>query len=222
MGAHMHISFNWALYMQFFIGLIALLNPFGLMPLFVGLTAHQQTEERNRTLNVAMLAVFITLVLLMITGQAFLNLFGISMASFRIAGGLMLMMIALSMLKGKLGEIRQNQEENLEMAEQELAEQESVAVVPLAIPIIAGPGAMSTVILYAVEHSGAQNLLIFSLIIGFVCSLCWMTFRCAPLLEKMMGKAGINVVTRLMGLIIVALSIEFIAAGIKELFPVLA
>lgn len=210
-------SFNWSLYMQFFIGMMALINPFGLLPLFIGLTAHQRADERKRTLNVAMVAVFIALLVLMFSGQTILNLFGISMASFRMAGGVMLMMIALSMLKGKVGEVRQNKEET-----QQMSERESVAVVPLAIPVIAGPGAMSTVVLYAAEHSEMQHLVVFSLIIAFVCSLCWFTFRCAPLLERMMGKAGINVVTRIMGLIIVALSIEFIAAGAKELFPILA
>jgi len=208
---------DWSLYLQFFIGMMALVNPFGLLPLFIGLTGHQQPIQRRRTLNVAMVAVLVALVVLMFSGQALLSVFGISMASFRIAGGVMLLMIALSMLKGEVGEVRQNKEEN-----QQMSEQESVAVVPLAIPVIAGPGAMSTVVLYGAEHSALQHLAVFSIIIAVVCSICWATFRCAPILERMMGKAGINVVTRLMGLIIVALSVEFMATGLKELFPVLA
>lgn len=205
-----------SVYLHFFIGLIAILNPFGMLPVFIGLTSDQTPLERRKTNSAAVIAVFATLVLVLFVGQSLLSLFGISLASFRIAGGVMLFTIALSMLKGQVGEIRHNREE-----QQESAQRESIAVVPLAIPVLAGPGAMSSVIVYASRNSDWLTRLGFIAVIAAVCVVCWLVFYAAPFLIHLMGKTGINIITRVMGLIMIAIGVEFVAQGVRALFPML-
>lgn len=209
--------FDSALYLQFFIGLMAILNPFGLLPVFIGLTSHQSNVERSRTNSVAMMTVVIALVLVLLVGSLILNMFGISIDSFRIAGGAMLVLIAISMLKGELSEVRRNPGE---VSESET--RESVAVVPFAIPLIAGPGAMTTVIVYAAENPEWGHLFGFACGIVATALISWLVFRAAGSMINLLGQTGINIITRIMGLIMMAMAVEFMAQGVKGIFPVLA
>ncbi|GLP96423.1 YchE family NAAT transporter [Paraferrimonas sedimenticola] len=208
---------DFTIYLKFFLGLLAIINPVGLLPVFVGLTSSQNDAERNQTSNVANLAVVIILLVTLVAGEMILQLFSISIPAFRIAGGVLIAIIALSMLQGKLGEVKSNQEEN-----REFAARESVAVVPLALPLMAGPGAISSVIVYSAQYPGWLDKLGMGLAVIAFGIVSWTLFRSAPILFKMLGKTGINVITRIMGLIMLAISIEILAAGVKGLFPGLA
>ena len=203
-----------SLYLKFFIGLVAIINPLGLLPVFVSLTGHQTPQERMKTNTTANIAVMVILWVSMFFGQMILDLFGISIASFRIAGGSLITLIAWSMLQGKLGEVKHNKEEK-----GEIAAKESIAVVPLALPLMAGPGAISSTIVYSSQFNSPGQLFGLSRV-GVIFSLfSWLVFRAAPLLFRLMGKTGINVVTRIMGLIMMSLGIEIMVAGIKHMFP---
>ena len=206
--------FELSLYLKFFIGLVAIINPLGLLPVFVSLTSHQTPQERLKTNTTANLAVMIILWVSMFFGQVILDVFGISIASFRIAGGSLITLIAWSMLQGKLGEVRHNKEEKGESVAKE-----SIAVVPLALPLMAGPGAISSTIVYASQFASPSQLLALSLVVVAFSLFSWLVFRAAPLLFRLMGKTGINVVTRIMGLIMMSLGIEIMVAGIKHMFP---
>lgn len=208
--------FSFSLYLKFFIGLTAIINPLGLLPVFVSLTSQQTPQERLRTNTTANFAVMIILWVSMFFGQIILDLFGISIASFRIAGGSLIVLIAWSMLQGKLGEVRHNKEEKGDTLK------ESIAVVPLALPLMAGPGAISSTIVYSSQFNSVQQLMGMSLVVVVFCFVSWLIFRAAPLLVRIMGRTGINVVTRIMGLIMMSLGIEIMVAGIKHMFPVLA
>ena len=179
-------AIDFSLYLKFFVGLFAIINPLGLLPVFVSLTGHMQPDERRKTNTTAHIAVMVILMVSMCMGQLILDGFGISLASFRIAGGSLITLIAWSMLQGKLGEVKHNKQEK-----GELAARESIAVVPLALPLMAGPGAISSSIVYASQKT----------------------------LPELMGNTGINVVTRIMGLIMMSLGIEIMVAGIKGVFP---
>lgn len=204
------------LYVKFFLGLVAIINPIGLLPVFVSLTSHQTPLERNQTGKIANFAVVVILVVTIFAGQHILNMFSISLSAFRIAGGSLIAIIAMSMLQGKLGEVKRNQEEKGESSGME-----SVAVVPLALPLMAGPGAISSVIVSAAEHDSFMNHIGMSLTVVIFGLTSFTLFRLAPMIYKILGKTGINVITRLMGLLMLAIGIEVIAAGFKGLFPTL-
>ncbi|MCL1060376.1 YchE family NAAT transporter [Shewanella gelidimarina] len=202
------------IYFKFFLGLVAIINPVGLLPVFVSLTSHQTIAERNQTGKVANLAVVIILLVTIFAGQHILNMFSISLSAFRIAGGTLICIIAMSMLQGKLGEVKRNKEED-----REASGMESVAVVPLALPLMAGPGAISSVIVSAAEYNTFENLIGMSITIILFGLLSFSLFRMAPVIFKVLGNTGINVITRLMGLLMLSIGIEVIAAGVKGLFP---
>lgn len=201
-------------FVKFFLGLVAIINPVGLLPVFVSLTSHQTEEERNHTGKVANFAVVVILLCTIIAGQHILNMFSISLSAFRIAGGSLIAIIAMSMLQGKLGEVKRNQEEG-----REASGMESVAVVPLALPLMAGPGAISSVIVSAAEHNNMFDLLGMSFTVVVFGLMSFGLFRMASSIYKLLGKTGINVITRLMGLLMLSIGIEVIAAGLRGLFP---
>ncbi|AMG05014.1 MULTISPECIES: YchE family NAAT transporter [Vibrio] len=210
-------SFEIAIFLQFFLGLVAAVNPVGIMPVFVSLTGHMTLEEKNKTAATANIAVAIILIIALLAGQMLLDLFSISLDSFRVAGGLLLLSIAFSMMSGKLGEDKQNKQEK-----SEYISREQIAVVPLAMPLMAGPGAISSTIVYGARYPNMFDTLgIILTVVAF--SFCsWLLFRSAPYIVRLLGQTGINVITRIMGLILGALGIEFIANGLRSLFPGLA
>ncbi len=207
-------SFEIAIFLQFFLGLVAAVNPVGIMPVFVSLTGHMTLEEKNKTAATANIAVAIILIIALLAGQMLLDLFSISLDSFRVAGGLLLLSIAFSMMSGKLGEDKQNKQEK-----SEYISREQIAVVPLAMPLMAGPGAISSTIVYGSRYPNMLDTLgIILTVVAF--SFCsWLLFRSAPYIVRLLGQTGINVITRIMGLILGALGIEFIANGLRNLFP---
>ncbi|WP_456295954.1 YchE family NAAT transporter [Vibrio sp. AK197] len=210
-------SFDLAIFLQFFLGLVAAVNPVGIMPVFVSLTGHMTIEEKHKTAGTANIAVAVILIVSLLGGQLLLDMFSISLDSFRVAGGLLLMSIAFSMMSGKLGEDKQNKQEK-----SEYISREQVGVVPLAMPLMAGPGAISSTIVYGSRYPGMMDTLGICLTIVVFCGCSWLLFRSAPLIVRFLGQTGINVITRIMGLILGALGIEFIANGLRSLFPGLA
>lgn len=206
--------FDFPIFFKFFVGLFALVNPVGLIPVFISLTSYQTAVARNKTNTTASLSVAIILLTSLFLGDLILQLFGISIDSFRIAGGILVVTIAMSMISGKLGEDKQNKQEK-----SETAVRESLGVVPLALPLMARPGAISSTIVWGSRYHSLPYLLGFSLSIALFAACCWGIFRIAPWLVRMLGQTGINVVTRIMGLLLMALGIEFIVTGIKSIFP---
>ncbi|MEZ9131285.1 hypothetical protein BCT61_00915 [Vibrio breoganii] len=205
---------NVAVYLQFFVGLFAIVNPVGIMPIFVSLTNHLSPEERIKTASTANIAVAVILIVSLFAGQMLLDVFSISLDSFRIAGGLLLVSIAFAMMNGQLGEQKQNKQEKAESISKE-----QVGVVPLAMPLMAGPGAISSTIVFGSNHTGPIDYIAVTITVIVFSFCCWVLFRSAPFIVRFLGQTGINVITRIMGLILGALGIEFIASGIGALFP---
>lgn len=201
-------------FLHFFLGLLAVVNPFGILTVFISLTNGQTDEQRNKTALVANLAVAIILIVSVFIGQKLLDLFSISLDAFRVAGGMLLISIAFSMLDGKLSEAKQNREEM-----NESVHLSQIGVVPLAMPLMAGPGAMSSTIVYAARYPGFINGFGLSITIIIFSLGTWLIFKSAPFFLKFLGKTGINVITRIMGLILASLGIEFIVGGLKVLLP---
>ena len=206
--------FDLATYFKFFIGLFALVNPVGIIPVFISMTSYQTAAARNKTNLTANLSVAIILWTSLFLGNSILQLFGISIDSFRIAGGILVVTIAMSMISGKLGEDKQNKQEKSESVIRE-----SIGVVPLALPLMAGPGAISSTIVWGIKYNNWLHFLGFSLAIALFALSCWALFRIAPWLVRMLGQTGINVITRIMGLLLMSLGIEFIVTGVRSIFP---
>lgn len=203
-------------YLKFFAALLAIVNPVGAIPIFINLTADQNKGVRNKNSFMASISMGIILIVVLFSGDAILRFFGISVGSFRVGGGILILLMSISMLQAKMSHVKQTEVEGLD-----LAERESVAVVPLGTPLLAGPGAISTVILYAQRYTSVTHYLYLLGVIVLLICLTFLSFRLAPAIARLLGKTGINVVTRLMGLIMAAVGVEFIANGLKQLFPAL-
>jgi multiple antibiotic resistance protein len=204
-------------YTKMLIGLIAIVNPIGALPIFITLTSHLDMTERRAVSSLAVYSVLAILLLSLFLGEAILNFFGITIGSFRVAGGLLILLMAISMMHAKTSGVKHTAEEA-----KEGEKRESIAVVPLATPLLAGPGAISTVILYAHKGTGLLHYLLVGLVIFLTSLLLYIVFKSVPYISKYISQTGINVFTRIMGLILAAISIEFIASGIKGLFPALS
>ena len=204
---------DYAEYVKIFIGLLAIINPLGVIPLFIGMTANESNSQRRQTVDMVAFAVTIILLVVLFFGELLLQFFGITIDSFRVGGGILVLLMAIAMLQAKTSQVRQTDEEA-----DESIEKESVAIVPLAMPLLAGPGAISTVILAAHKASGVLHYLTIALIIILLSLLVWAALRMAPWIEKRISATGINIFTRIMGLILASIAVEFIAKGIKGLF----
>lgn len=197
------------------LALFAIVDPVGVIPIFLMATQGHTRAQSRAAARIAALTVLGVLTLFTFLGEPMLMFFGIRLAAFSVAGGLLLLLLALSMVQAHVSPQRQTQDEAMEAEEKE-----AVGVVPLGIPLLAGPGAITHVIVAAGAAKG-QFLHQAALLIpvALVALSVWLAFRAAPVIAKRMGKTGIHVVTRLMGLIIAAISVEMIASGLGQLFP---
>lgn len=200
-------------YTKIFISLFAILDPIGIIPVIILFTSGMTAPKRIRIGRIASLAVCAILLVALLIGQPLLAFFGISISSFRVAGGILLMLMAFKMLNGNL---YTSIEANNDSAEGEASSIH--AIVPLSIPLLAGPGSISAVILEAHKAHGIEHYLIMSVEIFLLSITVWLTFLIAPLVAQRLGKIGIDVFTRLMGLVLAAISVEFIAGGVRGLF----
>jgi multiple antibiotic resistance protein len=201
-------------FVKFAAALFAILNPFGNTAIFLSVTADRSAAERRQIALIASLAVLITLAVAAVLGQDILALFGISIGSFRIAGGLIILLIALSMLHARPSGVHHSAQE-----ETDGQQKDNPAIFPLAIPVIAGPGAMATVILYAQHAQGVGGAIAIGAVIVLMCLILLVTLRAAGRLSSLLGATGMSVLTRLMGMILAAIAVEMIAGGLTELFP---
>lgn len=203
-------------YTKIFISLFAILDPIGIIPIIILFTAGMTAAQRNHTGRLASLAVFLILLTALLIGEPLLAFFGISINSFRLAGGILLMVMAFKMMNGNLRQLSP-ETEGLSADDSRSA----LAIVPLSTPLLAGPGSISTVILDAHKASEIAHYLSMSLIIFLLSVSVWLTFLVAPWVERRMGTLGIDIFTRLMGLILAAIAVEFVAGGMRGLFPAL-
>ncbi len=203
-------------YVRFTVTLLAVLDPFLAVPIYVSMTAHKSQPYRQALARVVTLTVLAVLVTSAMVGEQMLTLMGASLPAFRVGGGLVLLLMALAMLNAEAGGVRQSSAEAEELEQGRLT-----GVVPLAIPLLAGPGAISTAII-AAQTGGVWHRVGIVLCIAFVCALLWAMLRIAHWIAPKIGQTGLNIATRLLGLLLAAIAIQTMAEGMKGLFPVLA
>lgn len=200
-------------YLRYVVTLTAVLDPFLAIPIFIGVTAGQEPAARRRLADAVTLTVFLVLAGAVFLGDAVLKLIGASLPAFQVGGGLVLLLMALAMLNAQAGGMRQTSAEAEELRAGEVS-----GVVPLAVPLLAGPGAISTSII-AGEAGGTTHKLALVGCIVLVCLLLWGVLRIARAVGERISNTGLNVATRLLGLLLAAIAIETMADGLKGLFP---
>jgi len=201
------------------IALLAIVNPIGVIPFFIHFTQGFTREQRLRTIRVASFSAFVVIAVSALAGLKIIEFFGISLASFQVGGGLLLLTSALQMLNAQPAESRKD---DLAEGSDKADAGASIAIVPLTIPLLTGPATISTMVIYAdkTRHWWQLAVLVgYGIVIGIA---VWVAFSLSGRIAKVLGKTGINVMTRLMGLILAALAIEVMSDGLVKLFPVLA
>lgn len=196
------------------IALFAIVSPLSSLPMFIAATRGWDKQARAKTTRTVAFTVFIVLMVSAFLGESILEFFGISIPSFQVGGGILLMLIAIAMMHGKQSGARQTEEEAHDMEARDV-----IAIVPLSIPLLVGPGAISSMILSAQQHPTFTGHLFLAIPAFIVALSAWLTLQLADNITNFLGATGINVITRLMGLILTAMAVEFIARGLTGLFP---
>ena len=205
---------DWAEYTKFFLALLVIVNPVGAVPLFVSMTEQHTVDEKRRIARAASAAVAVVLVLAAIAGQPLLAFFGITIASFKVGGAILILLLAISMMHATPTGEKQTPEEA-----REAEDKESIAVVPLAIPLLSGPGAISTTIIYSTGRSSLSHILLIIACCLLVSLATWVALRAATPVSLWLGKTGVNIAIRLMGLLLAAVAVEIFTSGIMVLLP---
>jgi multiple antibiotic resistance protein len=200
------------------VALLAIVNPIGAVPFFIHFTAGFTAEQRRRTMRVASFTAFVVIAVSALAGLRIVEFFGITIASFQVGGGTLLLISSLAMLNAQPAESKPS---DVDEGQQKVDAGASIAVVPLAIPLLTGPATISTMVIYAekTRHWWEQAALVgYGVVIGVV---TFAVFAASGRIAKVLGRTGINVMTRLMGLILAAMAVELLADGLVKLFPVL-
>ncbi|OIP63361.1 MAG: amino acid transporter [Nitrospirae bacterium CG_4_9_14_3_um_filter_53_35] len=208
---------HWTEYTRFITALLAILDPFLAIPVFLNITKDYTEKGRKKTALVVTFTVTGVLLCSALTGETILRWIGTSLGSFMVGGGIVLFLMALAMLRATPGHVRQTPEEEIEMADKSAA-----AIVPLGIPLLAGPGAISTVIIAMNRGNSWNHYLIILCSILMVCFILWIMLHLAFPIGTAMGTLGLNIANRILGLLLAAFAIEIMANGLKQLFPILS
>ena len=200
---------EWTFIIKTTIALIAIVDPIGCLPLFLSLTGQHKKINKKNVVKMTAITVFIILVTSLFLGDKILNMFGISMPSFQICGGILLLIMAISMMLGK--------HQVIESGQNGKSDKELIAFVPLSIPLLAGPGAMSNMIIAAHQAPNLINQSFLILPCLAVSLLIWLTLSFAENISSVIGVIGTKIITRVMGLLLGSMAIEFITRGILDI-----
>lgn len=202
---------DFTLYVQMAVALFTILDPFAVIPIFITLTDGLSDEERKKIIRKTMTAVGVILLISAIAGNYILAFFGIDIYSFKIAGGILLLLISLNMLQAKGSLVKTTAKE-----ETEAMEKEDISVVPLAIPLLSGPGAISTVIVFSSSMQTLGSKISLLGIIIIVTLSLWPVLHLSKWISQRIGRTGINIAIRIMGLILASIAVKFILEGIQS------
>lgn len=203
---------------KIFLAFIVLINPSGALGLFLQVTKDYDDKESKKIAQIACVAVFVAIAVFAVLGELLLKALGISLGSFRVAGGILLLLIAIGMMSGGSNPVKPKGNE----VDVQTSSLTAVAVVPIAIPMIMGPGGISTVIIYSSHVQGIVGIAII-LAIGLVISVfCYACLMAAGKISRFLGETGLNILGRIMGMLLAAVAVEVFIAGLKMIFPQLA
>ena len=198
------------------IALLAIVNPIGALPFFIHFTRGFDRAQRRRTIHVAAISACLVIAGSALGGLSIIEFFGISLGSFQVGGGMLLLVSSLQMLNAQQAESRST---DLAEGADKVDAGDSIAVVPLTIPLLTGPATISTMVIYAQQAHRWWQLAVlvgYGVVIG---ASVWVVFMLAGRIARVLGSTGIHVMTRLMGLLLAALAVEVMSDGLLKLFP---
>ncbi|PVX46566.1 multiple antibiotic resistance protein [Flavobacterium sp. 103] len=198
------------LFIYLFVALFSVLNPIGTVPIFVGLTQGDSKQECSRISLWTSINVFLILIISFFIGKYVLSFFGISIDSLRIAGGLIIVSSGFSLLSGKFNKKRGINKK----IETDAQKRNDIALTPLAIPMLAGPGSISLLIAFYQEHNSTNELIIASLAILAIAIAIFIILRSAHYLAQILGASGIVAISRIVGFIVIAIGIQYIVSAL--------
>lgn len=205
---------SWSDYSRFTFALFTILTPFAAIPIFLSLTEGRDRVSRAATARSAVLTVATVLIVAALIGDSLLRLAGTNLDSFRVGGGIVLLLMALSMLNARVSPVQQTPSEAYEAGSRD-----AVGVVPLGVPLMAGPGSISATIIQVNRGEGWLHVVVVIACILLVCTALWLSLRLADPIGQRLGQTGLNILNRLFGLLLAAISVEIIAGGLRALFP---
>jgi multiple antibiotic resistance protein len=191
-----------------FTSLLAIVNPLGAVPMYVAMTAGYTPEHRRATVRRAIVTALAVMLTFAVIGTWILRFFGITTHAFQIAGGILFFGIGWDMLQARRSRVKTTEEE-----ESESTHREDVGIIPLGLPTLAGPGAITTVIALNGQAQSVLDSVFVYVAIVLVLAICWITLAAAPMLTRRMGQTGMNVMTRLMGLLVMVIGAQFVING---------
>ena len=205
------------LFILIFAALFSVMNPFGTVPVFVGLTEDNNKLERNKIAFWTSLNVFIILFISFFAGKYILLFFGITLNSLKIAGGLIIVSSGFALLTGNFNKHKGIKKEKVKT---DIETRSDIALTPLAMPMIAGPGTMSLLITYNQEVEGLSNMLIISgaIVLSTIC--IYLILKSSFYIVKILGASGINALSRIIGFIVIAIGVEFIISAVVSVFNI--
>jgi multiple antibiotic resistance protein len=208
--------FEGSIYVRFSLlalsSIFFLVDPFAALPTFLAVTSGQDEKKRRRTARKASLTAFIILTAFALAGTYIFRIFGITLPAFEIAGGILLLLIGLDMLEAKRSPTQESSDEAAEAAQKD-----DVGIVPLGIPMLAGPGSIATVMVLVGQAQTRWQLVAIIAAIGVTALICYLVLGGATRVARALGETGIRILVRIMGLLLVSLAVQYFVNGLADL-----
>ncbi len=210
---------------KIFLAFMVLINPFSALPIYLDLTKDYQPKERRKVAQIAAFSVFLTIVIFALSGNFILKLFGISTGAFQVSGGILVFLIAVSMMSSGSNlakpTIGKNHDDEIHIHQIDTSKLVSTAVVPIAIPMMIGPGGISTVVIYTSSANSWVDIGLVMVAGAIIALICLFSLLAANRISMWLGETGLTILNRIMGMLLAAVAVEIVVAGMKALFPML-
>lgn len=205
--------------MTILLAFIVLINPFSALTLFLDLTKGYSVKSRQKVARVSSISVVIIIIFFTVAGNSLLQMLGISLGAFQVAGGILVFLIGLNMMNGGGNPVKPNEEDVDVEYIQEVVPSTASAVIPLAFPMMIGPGGISTVVIYAAQNTQTTQQA-FIILVGCIIGLiCYLSLLASHKISHFLGEEGLNIVNRIMGMMLTAIAVEIFFSGLKQFIP---
>ena len=210
------VDFELSFFLLTFSSLFTLLNPIGIVPIILSLTESSNLQEYNKIIRKSTLFACLILLVFALMGKLIFSFYGITVYAFKIAGGILFLRIGINMVEVTMSRTKSTPKES-----EEAANNEDIALTPIGIPLIAGPGAITSVMILSAQATTFTHKLIFYLNIVLTLFITFILLKIAKKLTKILGTTGLRVIERIMGMILMVVAIQFIIDGLNEIFKIL-